>query len=167
MDSHLSNKELIAEELRGASLSAKIIEQNIGIPSGTNMAMDRMYQSMNDNKHSWTTLNGYTRHEVDYAFHNHGAHHELLDMDVTDIASHYVLLHFDAQNIDESQYELEITGLVAKPCRLTLSRIKSLPAIRLPIVMECAGSDRVSSLPRFNHHSPWGLQPISQAIWTG
>lgn len=31
--------------------------------------------------------------------------------------------------------------------------------------MECAGSDRVSTFPRFNHHSPWGLQPIGQAEW--
>jgi DMSO/TMAO reductase YedYZ molybdopterin-dependent catalytic subunit len=88
-------------------------------------------------------------------------------MDVTDIASHYVLLHFDAQNIDEQTYQLKIDGLVNNPKILTLDIIKQFSKQIVENVMEYAGSDRVSSFPRFNYHSPWGLQPISQASWTG
>ncbi len=155
----LSEKELIAEEVRSVALSSVITD-----PSN---ATKLLLSAMNDNKHSWSQLTGYTREEVNYAFHNHGSHHELLDMDVTDIASHYVLLHFDAQNIEKESYQLEITGLFKKPRRFSLDDIMSFPKHTVQIVMECAGSDRVSAYPRFNHHSPWGLQPISQAEWTG
>lgn len=167
--SNLNEKETIAEQIRSGPFSAEYIKGTAKIDesSAKDAATDLLYRSMNDNKHSWSQHDGYTRNEVDYAFHNHGAHHELLDMDVTDIASHYVLLHFDAQNIPLESYKFDITGLVNSPRTFTLDEIKWLPQQKLQIVMECAGSDRASSFPRFNHHSPWGLQPISQAEWTG
>jgi DMSO/TMAO reductase YedYZ molybdopterin-dependent catalytic subunit len=149
-------KEFTAEVKRGVALTATTTGQ-------VENAAQAMYKAMNDNQHSWTLNSGFTREEVDYAFHNHGSHHELLDMDITDIASHYVLLHFDAQNIPEETYKLEIKGLINKPITLTLSDIKKFPKKTTQIVMECAGSDRGSTFPSFNHHSPWGLQPIGQA----
>lgn len=82
---------------------------------------------MSDDHHTWTPNSGYTRDEVNYAFHNHGSHHELLDMDVTDIASHYVLLHFDAQNIPQETYKLNIKGLVGQPKVFTIEEIKRYP----------------------------------------
>jgi DMSO/TMAO reductase YedYZ molybdopterin-dependent catalytic subunit len=160
LNTQLGPKETTAEVSRSVALSATLIND----PSN---AVNLMYQAMSDEKHTWSSEGHYTRDEVNYAFHNHGSHHELLDMDITDIASHYVLLHFDAQNIPEDTYTLKIKGLINRPMSFTLDQIKKFPKHTVQIVMECAGSDRASSTPRFNHHSPWGLQPIAQAEWSG
>lgn len=168
---NLTQKEKTAEEIRSVAFSANEIKENLNLNQDINMAktdaLNLLYKSMNDNKHSWSLKDGYTKNEVDFALHNHGSHNELLDMDVTDIASHYVLLHFDAQNVPLDEYKLQIHGLIKNPMTFTLDNIKKFSKYNVQIVMECAGNDRTSTLPRFNHHNPWGLQAVGQAEWGG
>ena len=61
----LNPKQVIAEEARGVGLSAKEIQQNSELLSDSDIpkinVLNLLYKSMNDNKHSWSLKDNYTK----------------------------------------------------------------------------------------------------------
>jgi DMSO/TMAO reductase YedYZ molybdopterin-dependent catalytic subunit len=65
----------------------------------------------------------FSHEETRLAFRNHGMHLELLDRDITPVASHFQLIHFDIPTIDERGYSVSLTGRVHNPLTLTLENL--------------------------------------------
>ncbi|HEX6529828.1 MAG TPA: molybdopterin-dependent oxidoreductase, partial [Burkholderiales bacterium] len=107
----------------------------------------------------------FTAHEVALAARNRGMPLEALRHDVTPAGLHYLLIHFDIPDADESQWRLDITGL-ANARRLTVKELRELPAKTLRVTMECAGNGRAQITPRYPS-VPWIEEGVSTAEWTG
>lgn len=108
----------------------------------------------------------YTAEEVALAARNRGMPLEALRHEVTPPGLHYLLIHFDIPRADEGGWRLELHGLVGKPCLLSLSELKALPAATLRVTMECAGNGRGQLSPRYPS-VPWLEEGVSTAEWTG
>src|SRR4051794_1326851 len=77
--------------------------------------------------------------ETRLAFRNHGMHLELIDQDITPLASHYQLVHFDVPALRSDGYSVTLQGRVAKPMTLTLAELKRRPVVHQATILECAG----------------------------
>ena len=108
----------------------------------------------------------FTAEEVALAARNRGMPLEALRYDVTPPGLHYLLIHFDIPDADESRWRLQLGGLVAKPHALSLAQLKALPARTLRVTMECAGNGRGQLSPRYPS-VPWLEEGVSTAEWTG
>ena len=108
----------------------------------------------------------FSQEEVGLAFRNHGMHLEGLRYPITPIGMHYLLIHFDIPLVDGSRFELEITGRVGKPTKLSMDDLKARPRVSTPVVMECAGNGRSGLSPR-PASAPWGEDAIGCSEWTG
>ncbi len=108
----------------------------------------------------------FTAHELALAARNRGMPLEALRHDVTPAGLHYLLIHFDIPDADESQWKLEIGGHVGNRCALSLAELKALPAKTLRVTMECAGNGRGQLSPRYPS-VPWLEEGVSTAEWTG
>ncbi|HJS78550.1 MAG TPA: sulfite oxidase [Burkholderiales bacterium] len=108
----------------------------------------------------------YTAEEVALAARNRGMPLEALRHEVTPPGLHYLLIHFDIPHADGGGWRLELHGLVRKPCLLSLSELKALPATTLRVTMECAGNGRGQLSPRYPS-VPWLEEGVSTADWTG
>jgi sulfane dehydrogenase subunit SoxC len=108
----------------------------------------------------------YTTEEVALAARNRGMPLEALRHELTPPGLHYLLIHFDIPDADESRWKLDIQGLVDKPCSLSLSELKALPPTTLRVTMECAGNGRGQMSPRYPS-VPWLEEGVSTADWTG
>ncbi len=91
---------------------------------------------------------------------------EALRYDVTPAGLHYLLIHFDIPDADESRWKLEIGGRVRNRCAISLAELKALPAKTLRVTMECAGNGRGQLSPRYPS-VPWLEEGVSTAEWTG
>jgi DMSO/TMAO reductase YedYZ molybdopterin-dependent catalytic subunit len=109
----------------------------------------------------------FTRLEVQRANRNRGMLIEGLRYPVTPTGMHYLLIHDNIPEVDVRGWRLEIGGLVARPLRLALDDIRSLPRQTAPITMECAGNGRALLDPRPKITPPWHLEAVSTAEWTG
>ena len=109
---------------------------------------------------------GFTRAEVRLALRNPGMPLEGLRHAVTPAGMHYVLIHFDIPDVDPATYALGVDGRVARPLALGLDELRALPAVTLPVMMECAGSGRARLTPR-PESAPWHDEAIGCAEWTG
>ena len=65
--------------------------------------------------------------------------------------------HYNRPHIDATDWSLEITGLVKRPGRLSLSEIKARPRRELVFTLECSG----------NNGFPWFPTGIGTARWAG
>jgi len=108
----------------------------------------------------------FTTEEVALAARNRGMPLEALRYDVTPPGLHYLLVHFDIPDPDESRWKLDIGGLVSRPCALSLGELKALPAKTVRVTMECAGNGRGQLSPRYPS-VPWLEEGVSTAEWTG
>ena len=108
----------------------------------------------------------FTREEVRLALRNHGMPLEGLRYPITPIGMHYLLIHFDIPFIDPATYHLPIAGRVRNPLRLSLNDVKARPAVRMPVMMECAGIGRAHLSPR-PISAPWHDEAVGCAEWTG
>jgi DMSO/TMAO reductase YedYZ molybdopterin-dependent catalytic subunit len=108
----------------------------------------------------------YTAEEVALAARNRGMPLEALRYDVTPPGLHYLLVHFDIPDADESHWKLEVGGLVSRPFALSLGDLKALPEKTLRVTMECAGNGRGQLSPRYPS-VPWLEEGVSTADWTG
>src|SRR5688572_32700415 len=108
----------------------------------------------------------FTAEEVALAARNRGMPLEALRYDVTPAGLHYLLIHFDIPDADESSWKLEIGGLVGRPRSLSLAELKALPAKTLRVTLECAGNGRGQLAPRYPS-VPWLEEGMSTADWTG
>ena len=108
----------------------------------------------------------YTAQEVALAARNRGMPLEALRHELTPAGLHYLLVHFDMPDADESRWRLEIGGLVNTPCSLSVAELRALPATTLRVTMECAGNGRGQLSPRYPS-VPWLEEGVSTADWTG
>jgi len=69
----------------------------------------------------------------------------------------FVIKHFDLPTLDESDWSLSVTGLVANPMSLSLADIKARDRQEVTFTIECSGN---TGLPFFNGG-------ISNAKWAG
>lgn len=81
----------------------------------------------------------------------------------------FIRNHLPVPDIDETKYELEITGEGIKPVMLCLEDLKTkFPKRRVTATMQCAGNrrsemNRIKLVKGLN----WGAAAISTAEWTG
>lgn len=73
---------------------------------------------------------------------------------VTPNSVFFIRNHFTAPAIRKDKWNLEISGMVTKPLRMSYSDLLLLPSVRRPITLECAGN------------YPGG-PGVSTTIWTG
>lgn len=104
--------------------------------------------------------------ELQLAQRNHGMQLEGLRYDVTPTGMHYLLIHFDIPEADESSWLLSVEGLVRNPLELSMADLRSRPSVTMPVTMECAGNGRARLTPR-PISQPWITEAIGTAEWTG
>lgn len=107
-----------------------------------------------------------TPDELALATRNHGMPLEALRWDVTPVGLHYLLVHYDIPDVAAASWELEVSGRVARPLRLTLDDLTSRPARDVTVTMECAGNGRARFTPRALSQ-PWLVEAVGTARWTG
>lgn len=108
----------------------------------------------------------FSREEVGIALRNPGMQLEGLRYPITPVGMHYLLIHFDIPIVDLVSYELPVTGRVHSPLRLSLEDIKTRPAVRMPVIMECGGNGRAHLSPR-SISAPWREEAVGCSEWTG
>lgn len=108
----------------------------------------------------------YSESEVGLANRNSGTLLETLALDITPIGAHYLLNHFDVPIIDPDSYRLSFDGAFAAAATFTLTQIKAMPKITMPVTLECAGNGRAGHSPR-SHSMPWKYEGVGTSEWTG
>ena len=104
--------------------------------------------------------------ELRLAARNHGLPLEALRYPITPAGLHYLLIHYDIPAVDSATYRLEVDGLVRSPLSLSLEDLRALPAVELPVTMECAGNGRTLVEPHVTSQ-PWVLEAVGTATWRG
>lgn len=113
-----------------------------------------------------TTSTEISLEELQLSQRNHGMQLEGLRYDVTPAGMHYLLIHFDVPEADESSWRLSVGGLVRTPLELSMSDLRLGPSVTMPVTMECAGNGRARLAPR-PISQPWLTEAIGTAEWTG
>jgi sulfane dehydrogenase subunit SoxC len=108
----------------------------------------------------------FSHDELQLAARNHGIPLEALRYDITPIGLHYLLIHYDIPSVDAAGWRLEVGGEVDHNLSLSLSDIRSRPAVTLHVTMECAGNGRAQLSPR-PISQPWLVEAVGSAEWTG
>lgn len=104
--------------------------------------------------------------ELSLANRNAGLLLEALHHDVTPTGLHYLLNHFDVPYVPDDAWQVQITGRVKAPLKITLNEIKQLPQRTLRVTLECAGNGRAVITPRYPS-MPWLYEAVGTADWTG
>lgn len=107
----------------------------------------------------------FEREEVQLALRNRGLPLEALRYPITPTGLHYLLIHFDIPAVTPDDWHLTVAGRVSSPLRLTVGDLQSLPAVTMPVTLECGGNGR-ALLPRAASQ-PWLVEAVSTAEWTG
>ena len=113
-----------------------------------------------------TTLEGISQAELRLAARNHGLPLEALRHPITPAGLHYLLIHYDIPAVDPAAWRIEIGGAVARPASLSLDDLRALPAVTLPVTLECAGNGRALMEPR-PISQPWLVEAVGTGEWTG
>jgi DMSO/TMAO reductase YedYZ molybdopterin-dependent catalytic subunit len=82
---------------------------------------------------------------------------EKLDSWITPNEQFFGVRHFNLPELDESDWKLEVSGLVSQPMSMTLDDIKARDRQEITFTLECSGN---TGLPFFNGG-------IGNATWTG
>jgi DMSO/TMAO reductase YedYZ molybdopterin-dependent catalytic subunit len=106
------------------------------------------------------------KEELQLALRNRGMPLEALRYSITPSTMHYLLIHFDVPHVNADEWRLKLGGLVSRPRTLSLDEIKSRPAVKVPVTMECAGNGRALLKPR-PISQPWLVEAIGTFEWTG
>ncbi|WP_328557363.1 MULTISPECIES: sulfite oxidase [unclassified Streptomyces] len=109
---------------------------------------------------------GISAEELALAARNHGLPLEALRYEVTPPGLHYVLTHYDIPYADEASWRLVLGGRVRRPLLLGVDELKTYPAVRQRVTMECAGNGRALLIPR-PVSQPWLVEAVGTAEWTG
>ncbi len=107
-----------------------------------------------------------TAEELQLAARNHGMPLEALRYDITPTGLHYLLVHFDIPQIDESSWRLDVAGNVERGRSFTLEQLRARASRTMPVTMECAGNGRARLQPR-PVSQPWLVEAVGTAAWTG
>jgi sulfite oxidase len=79
----------------------------------------------------------------------------------------FVRSHFGPPATLPARWTLTVDGEVARPVVLSLAEIRRLPAVTVPVTLECAGNGRgLMALP-FTSGVQWQRGAVSNAVWTG
>ncbi len=108
----------------------------------------------------------FSRDEVRLANRNHGTLLETLRLDVTPTGAHYLLNHFDVPVLDETHHLLRLSGAFTRPRAISVADIRTMPAVTMPVTMECAGNGRAGISPRCRS-MPWMHEAVGTSEWTG
>lgn len=87
---------------------------------------------------------------------------------ITPASVHYVRNHGYVPQGDWDTWQLEVTGLVAKPMVLSMAEIAAMPSRTIPVTLVCVGNRRkeqnmVKKTRGFN----WGAAGLSTSVWKG
>jgi DMSO/TMAO reductase YedYZ molybdopterin-dependent catalytic subunit len=81
-------------------------------------------------------------------------------------ARFYVRNHFETPRLDPVTWQLEVTGLVEHPLRLSLRDLRNMRSETLVATLECAGNGRSAFDPPADGEQ-WRLGAVSTAEWAG
>jgi DMSO/TMAO reductase YedYZ molybdopterin-dependent catalytic subunit/glyoxylase-like metal-dependent hydrolase (beta-lactamase superfamily II) len=81
-------------------------------------------------------------------------------------ARFYVRNHFETPRLDSRSWQLEVTGLVDRPLRLSLRDLRNMRSQTLVATLECAGNGRSAFTPPADGEQ-WHLGAVSTAEWAG
>jgi DMSO/TMAO reductase YedYZ molybdopterin-dependent catalytic subunit len=109
---------------------------------------------------------GISRDELQLAARNHGMPLEALRHDLTPVGLHYLLIHYDVPTIDPAAWRLRVGGRVRRELELSLDDVRAMPAVTVPVTMECAGNGRAWLEPR-PVSQPWLVEAVGTGAWTG
>jgi sulfane dehydrogenase subunit SoxC len=105
--------------------------------------------------------------EVTLAFRCHGMHLEALQLPITPLGQHFVLIHFDVPYFTPTDsYAFTIGGRVNTPMTVTLGDLKKRTIVKQPSILECAGIGRSYAHPRAIY-VPWTNEPMGVYEYTG
>jgi DMSO/TMAO reductase YedYZ molybdopterin-dependent catalytic subunit len=90
----------------------------------------------------------------------------LADGDVTPNDRFYIRNHFPVPKIDPERWRLRVHGHVEKRLDISLPELRRMPAVTLPVTLECAGNGRAFFNPPIEGE-PWALGAVSTAVWKG
>ena len=113
-----------------------------------------------------TTWQGVTREELGQAARNHAMHLEGAPIRPPPPGMHYLVIHFDILDADETAWTVEVDGLVDHPLTLLDRRPPIASGRHPPVTMECAGNGRALMPPRAESQ-PWLDGAVGNAEWTG
>jgi sulfane dehydrogenase subunit SoxC len=99
--------------------------------------------------------------ELGLAARNHAMPLEMLREPITTLGLHYLLIHFDIPQIDESAWRLHVGG---RP--YSLDELRSRPRRTLAVTLECAGNGR-ALMEMAKASQPWLREAVGTAEWTG
>jgi DMSO/TMAO reductase YedYZ molybdopterin-dependent catalytic subunit len=88
---------------------------------------------------------------------------ETLDSWLTPQDQAFSVQHYDIPNFDAEKYQLEITGLVERPKKLSLDDLKALPRQDQFMTLECSGNGSSAGFRNGVYNSRWtgaSLAPI-------
>jgi len=89
---------------------------------------------------------------------------EKLDSWITPDDQFFVIKHFNLPELEESDWHLEVSGLVSKPMSLTLDDIKARDRQEVTFTLECSGN---TGLPFFNGgvgNATWAGTPLASLL---
>jgi len=81
-------------------------------------------------------------------------------------ARFYVRNHFETPRLDPASWQLEVSGLVERPLRLSLHDLHNMRSETVVATLECAGNGRSAFDPPADGEQ-WQLGAVSTAEWTG
>jgi DMSO/TMAO reductase YedYZ molybdopterin-dependent catalytic subunit len=113
-----------------------------------------------------TSVGDVTQAELRLAARNHGMPLEALRYPITPVGLHYLLVHYDIPAVDVGAWRLELGGAVNQALSFSLADLKALPAVTLPVTLECAGNGRALLAPR-PVSQPWLTEAVGTGEWTG
>ena len=82
---------------------------------------------------------------------------ESLSTRLTPADDFFTVKHYDLPTIDPTTWQVEVTGLVRRPLRLTLADLMDRPRRRVEFTLECSGN---TGLPFF-------IGGVGNAVWGG
>lgn len=84
----------------------------------------------------------------------------------TPIEGFFIRSHHGLPAVSEKNWSLTIDGLVKKPIKITLSKLRKLPQQSFHAVLECSGNGRSFQSPNAPG-VPWKKGAVGNAEWTG
>ncbi|XP_020678898.1 nitrate reductase [NAD(P)H] [Dendrobium catenatum] len=88
---------------------------------------------------------------------------------LTPVPIHYVRNHGPVPQTAWSSWSIDISGLVRRPCRLSMdSLLLDFPSFQIPVTLVCAGNRRKEqNMLRQTIGFNWGPAAISTSLWRG
>ncbi|EME41758.1 hypothetical protein DOTSEDRAFT_73976 [Dothistroma septosporum NZE10] len=112
-------------------------------------------------------------HVLQFPYNGEPPRERLVQTEMTSNPDFFVRNHGGIPEIDEDVFELEIDGLVKKPCTLKMSDLKRVENVSKVIALQCSGTRRIEQISQYPGdgdeliNAPWGEGAIGNARWGG